>query len=117
MSKLTKAQKEFFTKFTKTAIQNILLTQVKPEYAAAVRDASTAALAEADISSLRDAVAREFLARTDFKTVVRVDKFLSSEDYAHVNRVASEVLESVEGELGAMLHAVADTISETVVAE
>lgn len=117
MTTLTKAQKEFFTKFTKTAIQNLLISQTKPEYTAQVLEASAAVLEVADLTTLRDAIAEGFMALVDFKTLSKVDKFLRSEEYVKTNQAANEVISAVETELGEMLHSVALAISETVEGE
>jgi len=111
---LTKVQKEFFTEFAKTAVTNLLLSQVPEEYAEAVLKAAEESFASADMSVLSEAIGVEFMARVDFKDVKKVDKFLRSVEYQAVSTAASEVLQAVHDELGKMLALTAVAVEEQV---
>ncbi len=111
---LTKAQNEFFSKFVKNAVQNLLISAAAPQYAEAVRDASAEALEEVNLKALTEGLGAVFLERVDFATLKRVNKFLESEDYQKVNVASSEALNAVEDLLSEVLRAVADQVSEVV---
>lgn len=115
--KLTKAQYTFFEAFTKNAVKNLLLSQTKPEFADQVLAASEEVLEKADLKVLSEAIGTMFLAHVDFKTIVKVDKFLKSPDYIAVTDASSVVLLGVSDELAEVLAATAQSVSEKVEAE
>lgn len=115
--KLTKAQYTFFEGFTKNAIKNLLISQTKPEYAEQVLAASDEVLEGANLKTLVEAIGTAFLAQTDFKTIIKVDKFLKSPEYLAVTNASSAVLVGVADELAEVLAATAQGVSAAVDAE
>ena len=111
---LTKVQKEFFTEFAKTAITNLLISQVPEEYTEAVLEAAEESLAGANMSVLADAIGAEFMDRVDFKDIKKVDKFLRSVEYQAVSAAAGKVVQAVHDELGKMLALTALAVEEQI---
>lgn len=98
-AKLTKAQKEFFGAFSANAVENILGpvlefkgVEITPEQVAEV-------VATLDLKDLTNAIGFAFLERVDFKTIVKVDKFMKSEEFMSVVTASSEVNAAVQSEL------------------
>lgn len=109
--KLTKTQKEFFTTFTKNAIQNILVAQTTPEYAQVVRDVTEDILEDADVSALADGIGKSFLTNIDFKTLSKVDKFLKSPEYVKSVEASAIALASLHSEIGDLVQETANMVS------
>lgn len=97
--KLTKTQREFFVQFSKGAVAGILGpvlefkgVEITPEQLAEVIETM-------DLTDLTKAIGQAFLARVDFKTIVKVDKFMKSEEFMQVVQASSEVNAMVQSEL------------------
>ena len=97
--KLTKAQREFFGKFASNAVENIL-GPVLEFKGVEITDAQVAEVVKTlDLTELTNAIGRAFIERVDFKTIVKVDKFMKGEEFTNVVLASSEVNALVQSEL------------------
>jgi hypothetical protein len=98
-AKLTKAQKEFFGKFASNAVENILGPVLEFRGVEITAEQVSNVVATLDLTTLTEAIARAFIDRVDFKTIVKVDKFMKGEEFTNVVTASSEVNALVQGEL------------------
>lgn len=107
MAKLTKTQKAFFEKFAKNILTNTILMdmtskgfEVTDEVVVQVQKL----VDQQNVDSLVTAVGTAMLERAEFKTLVKVEKFLNSEEARTATRAAQEVGATVQEELYALIH-------------
>lgn len=101
--KLTKAQREFFGAFAFNAVTGLLVAVHEMNGSDAATEDLVGLVQDADLSAVTQLIAEEFLSRVDFKTLVKVDKFLKSEEAVSVVVASTEVSNSIN-----------DTLIETV---
>lgn len=97
--KLTKAQKEFFGTFAANAVENILGPVLEFKGVDITAEQVSEVVKTLDLTQLTNAIGRAFIDRVDFKTIVKVDKFMKSEEFTNVVLASSEVNAMVQGEL------------------
>lgn len=97
--KLTKAQKEFFGNFATNAVENILGPVLEFKGVEITAEQVTEVVKTLDLTELTNAIGRAFIDRVDFKTIVKVDKFMKSEEFTNVVLASSEVNGLVQSEL------------------
>lgn len=97
--KLPKAQREFYGDFARVAVQNILAPILEFRGLDISQEGLDAVLDQVDLTSLTAAIAAGFNERVDFKTVVKVDKFMKGEDFNAVAQASAEVNALVQGAL------------------
>lgn len=97
--KLTKAQREFFGKFSSNAVENILGPVLEFKGVEITAEQVSNVVATLDLTELTNAIGRAFLERVDFKTLVKVDKFMKGEEFTSVVLASSEVNALVQSEL------------------
>lgn len=114
MSKLTKAQREFFTQFTANALTNLIVQGAAPEYQMQVLEIARAHFSENVPADLVESAGKLFLEQAGFATIKRVDAFLKSEEYAAVSRASSVVLTALEEEFGKALVDGADAVETAI---
>lgn len=97
--KLNKAQREFFGTFAANAVENILgpVLEFKGVEITAAQVAEV--VKTLDLTELTNAIGRAFIERVDFKTIVKVDKFMKGEEFTSVVLASSEVNALVQSEL------------------
>lgn len=98
--KLTKKEREFFDTYTKALVQNMLLVNSNPDYTDAVAIASGVVLEGTNLEELSQTLGKEFLTKVEFKELVKVDKFLKSEEYLRVITTANEVIITHAAKIG-----------------
>lgn len=97
--KLTKAQKEFFGAFASNAVENILGPVLEFKGVEITAEQVHAVVETLDLTELTNAIGRAFMDRVDFKTIVKVDKFMKGDEFTSVVLASSEVNAMVQGEL------------------
>jgi len=97
--KLTKAQKEFFGTFASNAVENILGPVLEFKGVEITAEQVREVVKTLDLTDLTNAIGRAFIERVDFKTILKVDKFMKSEEFASVVAASTEVNGLVQGEL------------------
>lgn len=97
--KLNKAQKEFFGAFASNAVENILGPVLEFKGVEITAEQVHEVVKTLDLSELTNAIGAAFMDRVDFKTIVKVDKFMKSEEFTSVVMASSEVNAMVQGEL------------------
>lgn len=97
--KLTKAQREFFGTFASNAVENILAPVLEFKGVEITAEQVVEVVKTLDLTELTNAIGRAFLARVDFKTIVKVDKFMKGEEFTSVVLASSEVNALVQSEL------------------
>lgn len=97
--KLNKAQREFFGTFATNAVENILGPVLEFKGVEITAEQVTEVVKTLDLTELTNAIGRAFIERVDFKTIVKVDKFMKSEEFTNVVLASSEVNALVQGEL------------------
>lgn len=98
-AKLTKAQKEFFGAFASNAVENILGPVLEFKGIEITAEQVHEVVKTLDLTDLTNAIGRAFIDRVDFKTIVKVDKFMKGEEFTSVVMASSEVNAMVQGEL------------------
>lgn len=97
--KLNKAQREFFGAFSRNAVSNIL-GPVLAYKGVEITDEQLAGVVDTiDMSTLTQAIAEAFMERVDFKTLVKVDRFMKGDEFMSVVAASSEVNAAVQSEL------------------
>lgn len=97
--KLNKAQREFFGAFSRNAVSNIL-GPVLAYKGVEITDEQLAGVVDTiDMSTLTQAIAEAFMERVDFKTLVKVDRFMRGDEFMSVVAASSEVNAAVQAEL------------------
>jgi len=97
--KLNKAQREFFGSFASNAVENILGPVLEFKGVDITAEQVTEVVKTLDLTELTNAIGRAFIDRVDFKTIVKVDKFMKGEEFTSVVMASSEVNAMVQGEL------------------
>jgi hypothetical protein len=97
--KLTKAQKEFFGTFAANAVENILGPVLEFKGVEITAEQVSAVVKTLDLSQLTNAIGSAFIDRVDFKTILKVDKFMKSVEFASVVAASTEVNGLVQSEL------------------
>lgn len=97
--KLTKAQREFFGAFAFNAVTGLLVAVHEMNDSDAETEDLVGIVQDTDLSELTQLIGENFLARVDFKTLVKVDKFLKSEDAVNVVVASTEVSNSINDKL------------------
>lgn len=98
-ARLTKAQKEFFGSFASNAVQNILGPVLEFKGIEITAEQLAEVVKTLDLTELTNDIGRAFIDRVDFKTIVKVDKFMKGEEFTNVVLASSEVSAMVQGEL------------------
>lgn len=98
-AKLPKAQREFYGAFARNAVQNILAPILEFRGLDISQEGLDAVLDQVDLTSLTAAIAAGFNERVDFKTIVKVDKFMKSEEFLNVAQASGEVNALVQSAL------------------
>lgn len=97
--KLTKAQKEFFGSFAVNAVENILGPVLEFKGVEITAEQVAEVVKTLDLTDLTNAIGRAFIERVEFKTILKVDKFMKSEEFSSVVMASSEVNGLVQSEL------------------
>lgn len=97
--KLTKTQKEFFGAFAKNAVENILGPVLEFKGVEITPEQVTEVVKTLDLTDLTNAIGRAFIDRVDFKTILKVDKFMKSDEFTSVVMASSEVNGMVQSQL------------------
>lgn len=97
--KLTKAQREFFGAFASNAVENILGPVLEFKGVEITAAQVSEVVKTLDLTELTNAIGRAFIERVDFKTIVKVDKFMKGEEFTKVVLASSEVNALVQSEL------------------
>lgn len=97
--KLTKAQKEFFGAFAFNAVTGLLVAVHEMNGSETPQEELVGQVQDSDLSKLTQLIGQKFLERVDFKTLVKVDKFLKSEEAISVVVASTEVSNSINQEL------------------
>ena len=98
-AKLTKGQREFFNVFARGAVAGILGPVLEFKGVEISEEQLAAVIDTIDLTDLTRAIGQQFIARVDFKTIQKVDKFMKSEEFAKVIQASSEVNALVQAEL------------------
>lgn len=98
-AKLTKAQREFFGAFASNAVENILGPVLEFKGVEITAAQVSEVVKTLDLTELTNAIGRAFIERVDFKTIVKVDKFMKGEEFTKVVLASSEVNALVQSEL------------------
>lgn len=99
MSKLTKAQKEFYGVVARQAVHNILRPILEFRGVEIDDEGFDKVVDTIDLSDLTNQIGLAFNERVEFTTMKRVDKFLKSEDYIQVMTAFGEVNALVQAAL------------------
>jgi hypothetical protein len=97
--KLTKAQKEFFGAFAFNAVTGLLVAVHEMNGSDEPTENLVGKVQDTDLTALTQLIGEKFLERVEFKTLVKVDKFLKSEDAVSVVVASTEVSNSIDREL------------------
>lgn len=97
--KLTKAQREFFGAFASNAVENILGPVLEFKGLEITAEQVSEVVKTLDLTDLTNAIGRAFIERVDFKTIVKVDKFMKGDEFLSVVLASSEVNALVQSEL------------------
>lgn len=97
--KLTKAQREFFGAFATNAVQNILIPLLELKGVELNAEQAEAVMKTIDLKDLTQAIGEGFLGHVDFKTIIKVDRFMKSEEFVKVIAASTAVNHAVESEL------------------
>lgn len=97
--KLKKAEKQFFGDFAANAVSNILAPILEYRGVDITNEQVTEVIKTLDLSVLTQAIGQSFLERVSFKDIVKVDKFMKSEEFQAVVLASTEVNAMVQGEL------------------
>lgn len=101
--KLTKAQKEFFGAFAFNAVTGLLVAVHEMNGSETPQEELVGLVQDTDLSAITQLIGQKFLERVDYKTLVKVDKFLKSEDAISVVVASTEVSNSINNELIAIV--------------
>jgi hypothetical protein len=97
--KLTKTQREFFGAFAFNAVAGLLVAVHEMNGSDTETEELVGLVQDTDLKDLTQLIAEKFLERVDFKTLVKVDKFLKSEDAVSVVVASTEVSNSINDTL------------------
>lgn len=91
MAKLPKAQREFFNQSARICVQNLLGPALSYKGVQITDEQLAEAISTVDLNELTEKLAMEFTSRVDFKTIKKVDAFLSGQEYREVVQALPEV--------------------------
>lgn len=97
--KLTKAQKEFFGAFARNAVENILVPILEFRGIELSEEQASGLMATIDLKDLTQAIGEGFLELVPFKDIVKVDRFMKSDEFTRVIAASTEVNAAVQAEL------------------
>lgn len=106
MAKATKAQRDFFDTFSKNVLVNSLLIKLESEGTTLPQETVQQIIAvidASDVSVLSQALGDKMLELVDFKTLVKVEKFLNSPEAKQALAAAQQVGAMVQDEVYAVL--------------
>ncbi|UAV89646.1 hypothetical protein [Pseudomonas phage COT4] len=95
MSKLTKAQREFFGEFARNDIGNALFPILAAQGLEITPEVGNEVLDAIDLSAYVELVGQAFLERADFATIKRVDKIMKSDEFNKVIVASHQVSDFV----------------------
>jgi len=101
--KFNKAQREFFKTYAVQTVKTAL-THVAAQNGLEInQDALDRAMDVVNLEPLAEAAGKAFLERVEFKTLVKVDKYVQSEDFLKVAQAGAEVSQAINAELSEVL--------------
>lgn len=95
VTKLTKAQKEFFGAFAFNAVTGLLVAVHEMNGSDEPVENLVGLVQDTDLTALSQTIGEKFLERVDFATLKKVDKFLKSEEAISVVVASTEVSNSI----------------------
>ena len=107
MAKLTKKQREFFDKFSRNILANTILMDINAkghEVTDEVAERVVDIVSRQDVTTLSEAVGKALLEKVPFATLVKVEKFLNTDEAKDAMKAAQEVGAAVQDELYALVH-------------
>lgn len=116
MAKIPKAQREFFDRFSKNILVNTLLLQLQnegTETSPELVQKIVAVIDGAEVAALATAVREKMLELVEFKTLQKVEKFLTSPEAVQAMTAAQQVGILVQEEIYAVLRTVVSQDEET----
>ncbi len=97
--KLNKAQREFFNAFAFNAVSGLLVAVHEMNGSEATQEELIGQVQDTDLTALTNLIAKEFTDRVEFKTLVKVDKFLKTEEALSVITASTEVSHAINTQL------------------
>jgi hypothetical protein len=114
MTKLTKAQREFFSEFARNDLGNALFPILASQGLQITKEVGGEVLDAIDLSAYTEIVGQAFLERADFATIKRVDKIMKSEDFLKVVVASHQVSDLVhEARISILTSLIPDDEEET----
>jgi hypothetical protein len=98
MSKLTKAQREFFREFARNDLSNTLFPLLAGQGITFTPELAASLLDMVDLEAYTEIVGAAFLERVDFATIKRVDKIMKSDEFNNVIVASHQVSDAVHEE-------------------
>ena len=98
VTKLTKAQREFFYEFAKNDLGNALFPILDAQGLNLTPELAAELLAMVNLNAYTEIVGKAFLEKVDFATVKRVDKIMKSDEFNQVIFASHLVSEAVHEE-------------------
>lgn len=98
-AKLKKAEREFFSTFATGAVTGILGPVLEFKGVEITDEQLADVIATLDLTDLTTGIGQSFLSLVDFKTLVKVDKFMKSEEFIKVIQASSAVNAMVQEQL------------------
>lgn len=117
MSKLTKAQKEFFAEFARNDLSNTLFPVLAAQGLEFTPEVAKELLDMLDLEAYTEIVGKAFLERVDFTTIKRIDKIMKSEEFNKVIVASHQVSDAVHEERLRILVALSPEPEEEAEAE
>lgn len=109
MSKLTKAQREFFAEFARNDLSNTLFPVLAGQGLTFTPELAKELLDMVDLDAYTEIVGKAFLERVDFATLKRVDKIMKSDEFNNVITASHQVSDAVHEERMRILVAMSPT--------
>ncbi|WIC39307.1 hypothetical protein VDTJJZMW_CDS_0188 [Pseudomonas phage LPS-5] len=101
--KFNKAQREFFKNYAVQSVKATLNHVAAQNGLEIDQGALDRALEVVNLEPLAEAAGKAFLERVEFKTLVKVDKYVQTEEFINVSRAGAEVAEAISAELSEVL--------------
>lgn len=98
MSKLTKAQREFFAEFARNDLSNYLFPLLAQQGIVMDAEHAEKLLGMVNLAEYTEIIGTAFLERVDFTAVKRVDRIMKSEEFLAVMNASHEVSDAVQEE-------------------
>lgn len=98
MSKLTKAQREFFGDFAKNDLSNYLFPLLAAQGITMTPELAEKLLSMVNLDEYTEIIGKTFLEQVDFTTIKRVDRLMKSEDFNKVIAASHLVSDEVHEE-------------------